>query len=279
MTRIQQLFPAPAPDQQEHPVPPANATHEFMPSSRPPPLGPRRHLLIAPTPTAVAQECAEEIARRVRSAALPGRPKMAIAFSGGTTPATMFRSLAQQILGDPEMAAGWARTHVFQIDERIAPDGDPQRNANELLALLLDPTDVSAAHRHLMPVNSPDPPSLYARTLERIAPRGLDIAVLGLGDDGHTASLVPGDAVLNVTDAPVALTGVYRGTRRLTLTRAALDRAGIVVWLVTGAAKAEPLRRLMDGDRTIPAGLVGAPDQIVFADHDAAALVSGRPGS
>lgn len=191
----------------------------------------------------------------------------------------MFQSLTQQILADPELAAGWAHSHVFQIDERIAPDGDPQRNANDLITLLLDPTGVGAAHRHLMPVNRADSPSLYAKTLERIAPRGLDVAVLGLGDDGHTASLVPGDAVLDVTDASVALTGAYRGSRRLTLTRAALGRARTVVWLVTGAAKAEPLRRLMDGERSIPAGLVDASNQIVFADRDAAALVRGRPRS
>lgn len=250
-----------------------------MPTSPAPPPGPRRHLHIAPTPAAAARACAEEIARRVRSASAPNRPAISIAFSGGTTPATMFRSLAQSILENPATAAGWARTDIFQVDERIAPDGDPLRNANDLLALLLVPTDVSAEHRHLMPVNSPDPTSLYAQTLARIAPRGLDVAVLGLGDDGHTASLVPGDAVLDVTEAPVALTGVYRGSRRVTLTRASLDRARVVVWLVTGAAKAEPLRRLMDGDRTIPAGLIGAPDQVVFADHDAGALVTGRPRS
>ncbi len=203
---------------------------------------------------------------------------MSIAFSGGTTPATMFRALAQQILADPETAAGWARTHVFQVDERIAPDGDARRNANDLITLLLDPTRVGPPHRHLMPVTTTDPSSLYAQSLERTTPHGLDVAVLGLGDDGHTASLVPGDAVLDVTDAPVALTGVYRGSRRITLTRATLDRVHLVVWLVTGAAKAEPLRRLMVGDRTIPAGLVDAPDQIVFADRDAAALVTGRPG-
>ena len=250
-----------------------------MPNSPAPPPGPRRHLHIAPTSAVAAGACADEIAHRVRSASAPNSPAMSIAFSGGTTPAAMFACLARSILENPATAAGWARTDIFQVDERIAPDGDPLRNANDLLALLLVPTDVGAEHRHLMPVNSPDPTSLYARTLERIAPRGLDLAVLGLGDDGHTASLVPGDAVLDITQAPVALTGVYRGSRRLTLTRASLDRARVVVWLVTGAAKAEPLRRLMNGDRTIPAGLIGAPDQLVFADQDAAALVSGRPGS
>ena len=248
-----------------------------MPSSPEPPLEPRHHLYVAPTPAAAAQMCAYELGRRVRDSALSTRQPMSMAFSGGTTPATMFRALARQIMDDPETAAGWARTHVFQIDERIAPDGDPQRNANDLVTLLLNPTGVDLGHRHLMPVTRPGAVALYARTLQRVAPYGLGVAVLGLGDDGHTASLVPGDAVLAITDAPVAVTGAYRGSRRLTLTRATLDRAQVVVWLVTGAAKAEPLRRLIDGDRTIPAGLVTAPDQIVFADHDAAALVTGRP--
>lgn len=204
---------------------------------------------------------------------------MTIAFSGGTTPATMFRSLAQQILTDPETAAGWTRTHIFQVDERVAPDGDRQRNANDLLNLLLDPTDVDDEHRHLMAVTRPDAAARYAQTLERTATRGLDIAVLGLGDDGHTASLVPGDAVLDITETPVALTGTYRGSRRLTLTRAGLDRAHVVVWLVTGAAKAEPLRQLMQGDRSIPAGLINAEEQIVFADDAAASLLAGPPVS
>ena len=244
-----------------------------------PPRGPRRHLHIDPTPAATARACADEIADRVKRAADPASPPFSIAFSGGNTPATMFEALAQSILEDAETAAGWARTHVFQVDERIAPDGDPRRNANDLLTLLLGPTGVDLTHRHLMPVTRPDAASLYARTLEQAAPHGLGVAVLGLGDDGHTASLVPGDTVLDITDVAVASTDTYRGSRRLTLTRAALDRARVVLWLLTGAAKAEPLRRLMDGDRTIPAGLVEAPDQIVFADHDAAALVTGRRGS
>ena len=250
-----------------------------MPLSSTPPHGPRRHLHIDPTPAATAQACADEIARRVRRAAVTTSPAMSIAFSGGTTPTTMFRALAQRIAQDPETAAGWARTHVFQIDERIAPDGDPLRNANDLRTLLLNPTGVDAEHRHLIAVTRPEAASLYANTLRRTAPRGLDVAVLGLGDDGHTASLVSGDAVLDITDAPVALTGVYRGSRRITLTRATLDRVQVVVWLVTGATKADPLRRLMEGDRTIPAGLVDAEEQIVFADQDAAALVTGRPAS
>ena len=217
---------------------------------------------------------------------------MSLAFSGGTTPAEMFRKLAAIIATSASVAAGWARTHVLQVDERIAPDGDGRRNANDLITALLDPTGVDGTHRHLMPVNQwnasgdvppdrqlqrPDIAAIYATTLEQVAPRGLDIVVLGLGDDGHTASLVPGDGVLDVLDASVAVTGEYRGSRRLTLTRATLDRAHLVLWLVTGATKAEPLRRLMHNDRSIPAGLLSAPLQVVFADIAAATGIVERP--
>ena len=113
--------------------------------------------------------------------------------------------------------------------------------------------------------------SYYEALLRRLAPDGLDVVVLGLGDDGHTASLVPGDPVVDERHALVATTGAYRGHQRITLTRPSLDRAGAVVWLVTGADKAGPLRQLMAGDHTIPAGLVSAPNQMIFADRAAAA--------
>ncbi len=238
-----------------------------------PPPHPRRRLHSAPDPAAAAAACADELDRLIRGTGRSGSPKLSIAFSGGTTPATMFRALAQRITESDTTAAGWARTHVLQVDERIVPDGDPQRNANDLTALLLDPTNVAPDHRHLMPVTRTDAVQRYERTLTRIAPEGLDVIVLGLGDDGHTASLVPGDPVLDLIVEPVATTGIYRGTRRLTLTRASLDAARIILWLVTGAAKADPLRRLLENDTSIPAGLVRASEQIIFADRAAAALV------
>lgn len=195
---------------------------------------------------------------------------MSIAFSGGTTPAAMFRALADLVRTDIDVANGWAQTHVLQVDERIAPDGDPKRNANGLVADLLDPTGVDPTHRHLIPVTAPEADRLYGATLRRVAPGGIDIVVLGLGDDGHTASLIPGDPVLHETVRLTALTGDYRGSRRVTLTRAALDGARLAIWLVTGAAKAHALRQLLDNDPTIPAGLVRTQQQIVFADRDAA---------
>jgi 6-phosphogluconolactonase len=112
----------------------------------------------------------------------------------------------------------------------------------------------------------------YAQTLVDIAgsPPVIDLVHLGLGPDGHTASLVPGDAVLGVTDADVALTGVYQGRRRMTLTYPALNRARRVLWLITGEDKATMLVRLRRGDPGIPAGRVRQEHAIVIADRAAA---------
>ena len=101
-------------------------------------------------------------------------------------------------------------------------------------------------------------------------PERIDLVHLGLGDDGHTAALVPGDPVLEVDDRLVALTGEYRGRRRMTLTYPALARAEQLLWLVTGADKADPLARLLAGDRSIPAGRVTAGRSLVVADRAAA---------
>jgi 6-phosphogluconolactonase/glucosamine-6-phosphate isomerase/deaminase len=105
----------------------------------------------------------------------------------------------------------------------------------------------------------------------------LDLAHLGLGPDGHTASLVPGDPVLDVTDADVALTGVYQGRRRMTLTYPMLNRARRIVWLVTGGEKAEMLARLGRGDQSIPAGRIDQHQALVLADHEAAARSGPEP--
>ena len=120
-----------------------------------------------------------------------------------------------------------------------------------------------------MPVEAPDlerAAQEYARSL----PERFDVIHLGLGDDGHTASLVPGDPVLDVADRDVALTDVYAGRRRMTLTYPALDRAGQVLWLVTGAGKAGPLERLRAHDPSIPAGRVDAARSLILADRAAA---------
>src|SRR4029453_11594313 len=138
----------------------------------------------------------------------------------------------------------WALVHVVQVDERVAPFGSPDRNLTHLRESLLGRCPISADQVHAMPVESVDVDGAsaeYARVLRQIAgaPPILDLALLGLGKDGHTASLVPGDPVLDVTDADVAPPGVYQGRRRMTLTYPALHRSRRIVWIVTGSEKAE----------------------------------------
>jgi 6-phosphogluconolactonase len=158
------------------------------------------------------------------------------------------------------------RVEIYQVDERVAPDGDPDRNLTHLQESL---PEAAFARVRPMPVAEPDleaAATAYAAAL----PERLDLVHLGLGDDGHTASLVPGDPVLEVTDRDVALTGEYMGRRRMTLTYRVLDRAGEVLWVVTGAEKAEPLARLRAHDEGIPAGRVRAARSVVLADAAAA---------
>jgi 6-phosphogluconolactonase/glucosamine-6-phosphate isomerase/deaminase len=164
---------------------------------------------------------------------------------------------------------------LFQVDERVAPAGDPDRNWTQLAASLLERVALAPEQLHPMPVEEPELAAAarrYATTLRSVAgsPAVLDLVHLGLGPDGHTASLVPGDPALAVADADVALAGPYQGRRRMTLTYAALDRARRVLWLVTGADKREMLARLLRGDRSIPAGRVRADAAIAIADRAAA---------
>jgi 6-phosphogluconolactonase len=240
---------------------------------------PSKHtLLVTSTVDEAAVLCAEMVAEALRTLVserkADGQGPVTVAFSGGTTPARMFGHLAGRITRDAiANDPWWSSVAVLQVDERIAPDGDSARNANDLTNCLLNPTNTDMARRHLMPVDDPDAARSYATTVAQLAPNGIDVVVLGLGDDGHTASLVPGDAVVEERGALVAQTGLYKGHRRLTLTRGALDQAHLVFWLVTGAGKTKALSRLMTHDRTIPAGLIDAANQTVIADDDAAAKV------
>jgi 6-phosphogluconolactonase len=177
----------------------------------------------------------------------------------------------------------WENVHVLQVDERVAPDGHPDRNLSHVVASLLEPGQAGRAQIHPMAVNSADLEEAavrYARTLVEIAgsPPVLDLVHLGMGADGHTASLVPGDPVLDVADADVAVSGPYQGRTRMTLTYPVLNRARRVLWLITGEEKAAMLVRLRDGDRTIPAGRVEQDRALVVADRAAAQqLEAARP--
>lgn len=223
---------------------------------------------------AVARAGAAFTAAEAR-AAIAARGHFVVAFSGGHTPWKMLRALADEPIP-------WADVHVVQVDERVAPAGDPDRNLTHLRESLLARCPLRPEQVHAMPVESADlvaASERYALTLRAIAgsPAVLDLAHLGLGPDGHTASLVPGDPVLDATDADVALTGLYQGRRRMTLTYPVLNRSRRIVWLVTEGEKAEMLGRLYRGDRSIPAGRISRRQALVLADHAAAARLGREP--
>jgi 6-phosphogluconolactonase len=228
---------------------------------------------VLPDAAAVARQAAGMLAAEAR-AAVAARGRFVLAVSGGQTPWQMLRELANE-------EVPWPAVQVFQVDERVAPPGDPDRNLTHLRESLLSHAPLPPGQIHAMPVEDPDLSAgalSYARVLGEIAgtPPVLDLVHLGLGSDGHTASLVPGDPVRDVADADVALTGVYQGRRRMTLTYPIINRARRILWLVTGESKAGMLVRLRDGDRSIPAGRVSRDQATVLADQPAAGLLAGR---
>jgi 6-phosphogluconolactonase len=222
---------------------------------------------------AVAREAAKIVAADARDAVASQR-RFVMAVSGGHTPWQMLRALAGEDVP-------WEDVHVVQVDERVAPVGDPDRNLTHLRESLLEHAPLRPEQIHAMPVESPDLESAakrYANTLQELAgsPPVLNLVHLGLGADGHTASLVPGDPVLQVTDADVAPTGVYQGRRRMTLTYPMLNRSRRILWLVTGKDKAEALARLRDGDVSIPAGRIQRERALLLADREAAERLEGK---
>ena len=224
-----------------------------------------------PTAEAVAQKAAEVIAAAARDAAA-ARGRFIVAISGGRTPWLMLRALANEDVP-------WNVMQVVQVDERVAPTDHPDRNLTQLRKSLLEHAPLRPEQIHPMPVGSSDLAAAaksYARTLETIAgsPAVLDLAHLGLGPDGHTASLIPGDPVLDVNDEDVAVTGVYQERRRMTLTLPMLNRARRILWLVTGQDKVDALARLKAGDSSIPAGHVRRDNALVLADRAAAKKIA-----
>jgi len=221
----------------------------------------------------VARKAATFVAAEAR-AAIAERGRFVIAVSGGRTPWIMLRALARENIS-------WQNVHIVQVDERIAPAGDPDRNLTHLRQSLSDQASLRPEQIHAMPVEAPDlgvAAAQYSAALRQIAgsPPILDLVHLGLGPDGHTASLIPGDPVLGINDADVALTGVYQGRRRMTLTYPILNRSRRVLWIVTGDDKAEMVSRLYAGDTSIPAGRIQRDRALVLADRAAAIKISSN---
>jgi 6-phosphogluconolactonase len=214
----------------------------------------------------VAREAAAIIAEEARARAAENN-RFVMAVSGGRTPWRMLRALATETLP-------WSSVHIVQVDERVAPAGHPDRNLTQLRENLLARVPLRPEQIHAMPVEAPDLEAAavrYAQTLHDIAgtPPRLDLVQLGLGLDGHTASLVSGDPVLNIFDVDVAMTGLFEGWQRMTLTFPIIDRSRRIIWIVTGSEKREILLRLRRGDIAIPAARVSRNQALVLADLDA----------
>jgi 6-phosphogluconolactonase len=201
------------------------------------------------------------------------RGQFSIALSGGTTPWQMLRSLSRQ-------AHDWDRWHVFQVDERVAPADDESRNLLQIRRNLTDQTG-AGIRLHAMAVEAPNLDAAADRYSSELQdhcghPPVLDLVQLGMGADGHTASLVPGDPVLDVVETDVAISAAYQGCRRMTLTFPVINRARHVAWLITGGGKTPALRQMLQQDTSIPAARVSQEHAVVFADKAAAAAITNR---
>lgn len=212
---------------------------------------------VVPDAEAAAVEAAR-IVEMVADTAIADRGRFNFAVSGGKTPWRMLELLAGSDLN-------WSKTSLFQVDERIAPTGSMQRNLTHLVLTL--PLVCQAAIRP-MPVGADDLVTA-ASGYEYSLPDRFDLIHLGLGPDGHTASLVPGDRILDVADRQVAVTsGEYQGTRRMSLTYKTLNRARQILFLVTGEGKEEALGKLIAADESIPAGRIENPNTTLITDID-----------
>lgn len=214
-------------------------------------------LIVVADAAELAVEAASLVAAAVHEA-VADRGRFDFAVSGGHTPWAMFAELAKRDLP-------WEAVRIFQVDERAAPDGDADRNLTHLRSAL----GTASAEVIAMAVDVPDL-DVAAAAYASVLPERFDLVHLGLGPDGHTASLVPGDPVLDVDDCPVGVTGPYQGRRRMTLTYPGLARADRLMWLVAGADKVDALAKLLGGDRSIPAGRVEATRSAILADIAAA---------
>jgi 6-phosphogluconolactonase len=227
---------------------------------------------VLPDAAALAARAADLVAERLAKAAA-GRGIATLAVSGGSTPQPFFAELAGR-------AVPWEAVHVFQVDERVAPAGHPDRNLTGLRTALLDRVPIPPANIHPMPVEEADTTAAaaaYADELRAVTGDGrLDVVHLGLGDDGHTASWPPGDPVVD-DRADVAVVGPFNGRVRMTLTPPAVNRAGWIVWLIAGAPKAPVIARLLAGDPALPASRVRRHDATLLADAPAGAGLESGP--
>ena len=225
---------------------------------------------VFPNTSIVATQAAAFIATCARTA-VKQRNQFTLATSGGHTPWAMFRALADEDVP-------WDRIQVFQVDERIVPAGDPNRHLAQMKENLLSHTPLQSKQIHAMPIDQDNLNTAvqqYVKSLEKYTgkPSVLDLIHLGLGTDGHTAGLMPGDPVTKVTDCDAGLTGVHHGRQRMTLTYPIINRARQILWVVTGTAKSIMLARLRSGDTTIPAGRINSDMALVIADEDAAQAI------
>ncbi len=221
---------------------------------------------------ALAGRAADLVAGKLAEA-VDTRARATLAVSGGSTPAAFLAALANRKLP-------WERVHIFQVDERVAPLGGPERNLTGLREALLDRVPIPSGNVHPMPVDEPDLAAAAAAYGDEIRDvvgpdSRLDVVHLGVGDDGHTASWPPGDPVVDTTE-DVAVVGPFNGRLRMTLTPPAINRAGWIVWLITGSAKAPVVRRLVAGDPALPASRVRRHDATLLVDSAAGAELA-RP--
>ncbi len=217
---------------------------------------------VLPDGPALARRTADLVEEQL-AAAIEARGQATLAVSGGSTPIAFLTELAGRKLP-------WEAVHVFQVDERVAPPGHADRNLTGLHQSLLDRAPIPPGNVHPMPVEAPDleaAADAYAEEIRAVTgPDGrIDVIHLGVGDDGHTASWPPGDPVVDASN-DVAVIGPFNGRLRMTLTPPSVNRAGWIVWLIDGEAKAPVVARLLAGDPAIPASRVRRHDVTLLAD-------------
>ncbi len=232
-------------------------------------------LLILPDAEAVAVEAANRIEAAL-SASVAARGRFALAVSGGSTPWSMFAELGRRPLP-------WGAVDLFQVDERVAPLGSEERNLTQLESILNASPELASVRTHPMPVDAHDLDMscrAYSQLLWDLLgyPPEFDLVHLGLGADGHTASLFPDDPALRVDELDVSLTRIHAGWRRMTLTLGAINASRQILWVVTGESKAEALAALVEGTQPLPANRIRRGAACILADRAAARLVLAEAG-